>query len=51
RSKMALDLGPKIEDFDPLPTPRVRLHGAALDAGGRPLAKLTELVARRPGNS
>ncbi|GJT15001.1 hypothetical protein Tco_0873707 [Tanacetum coccineum] len=45
RSEMALDLGPKIEKFVPLPTPRVRLHGAALDAGGRPLAKLTELVA------
>ncbi|GJW16143.1 hypothetical protein Tco_0020276 [Tanacetum coccineum] len=45
RSEMALDFRPKIEKFNPLLTPRVRLHEAALDAGSRPLAKLTELVA------
>ncbi|GKC32389.1 hypothetical protein Tco_1039683 [Tanacetum coccineum] len=45
RSEMALDFGPKIEKFNPLLTPRVRLHEAALDADSRPLAKLTELVA------
>ncbi|GJV69328.1 ribonuclease H-like domain-containing protein [Tanacetum coccineum] len=33
RSEMALDFGPKIEKFNPLLTPRVRLHEAALDAG------------------
>nr|GEZ36853.1 RNA-directed DNA polymerase, eukaryota, reverse transcriptase zinc-binding domain protein [Tanacetum cinerariifolium] len=46
---MALDWGPKIEKFVPLPTPQVRLHGAALDASSRPLAKLTELVASEVG--
>lgn len=44
---MALGLGPNVEAFNPLPTPHVRLHGAASDAGGRPLAQLTELVASR----
>ena len=44
---MALDLGPNVEDFNPLPTPHVRLYGSASDAGGHPLAKIAELVASR----
>lgn len=43
----AMELGVGVEHFLPIPKPPVRLLGAAVNAGGHPLANIVEISASK----